>query len=620
MLNRREALMTGAAAAGLALAAGASAWAQLAVPPAAPSGAGPEDARLRAMLDRFFNEQVQESPQQATGLGLDKGPNAPLKSRLDPRTEAEKQRRLARNRGQLAELRTIDRARLTGASPVDYDVVEYQLTTQIRGGERFAYGSSGSRYAPYVVSQLTGAYQDVPTFLDTQHQIRDDADADAYLSRLNEFTAVLDQDTERMRADVARGVVPPDFVLDLTLGQLRKLREVAPGETTLVGSLARRARAAGLARDYAAPATGIVQERVFPALDRQIAAVAALRPRAGHEAGVWRLPDGAAFYAGALEAATTTTLSPDEVHRMGLEQVAQITADIDRILRSQGMTQGTVAQRLVAAGDNPAQLFPDTDEGRAALLESLNGYVRQMSAQLPRAFNVLPKAALEIRRVPPSIQDGAPNGYYNGASLDGSRPAIYYINLKTTHDWPKFGLPTLTFHEGVPGHHLQISTAQESPNIPLIRRRGGFSAYSEGWALYAEQVADELGFYANNPLGRVGFLQSFLFRAARLVVDTGMHAKRWTREQATDYLVGATGFPRERTQREIDRYVVWPGQACSYKIGHTQWVRLRDRARQQLGARFDLRQFHEVLLEGAMPLTILERVVEARTRARLQAA
>jgi uncharacterized protein (DUF885 family) len=305
---------------------------------------------------------------------------------------------------------------------------------------------------------------------------------------------------------------------------------------------------------------------------------------------------------------------------MGLEQVAQITADLDRTLRRQGMTRGTVAQRLVAAGDDPAQLYPDTDEGRAALLQSLNGYVREMAAQLPRAFDVLPKAALEIRRVPPSIQDGAPNGYYNGASLDGSRPAIYYINLKTTHDWPKFGLPTLTYHEGVPGHHLQISTAQESPSIPLIRRRGGFSAYSEGWALYAEQVADELGMYASYPLGRAGYLQSFLFRAARLVVDTGMHAKRWTREQATDYLVGATGFPRERTQREIDRYVVWPGQACSYKIGHTQWVRLRDRARQQLGPRFDLKDFHTVLLQGAMPLTILERVVEARTRARMQAA
>ena len=253
------------------------------------------------------------------------------------------------------------------------------------------------------------------------------------------------------------------------------------------------------------------------------------------------------------------------------------------------------------------------------LLAALNGYVAKMTPLLPRAFDTLPKAPLTIRRVPPFIQDGAPNGYYNGASLDGSRPAIYYINLKTTHDWPKFGLPTLTWHEGIPGHHLQISTAQESTEIPQIRRRGGFAAYTEGWALYAEQLAGELGVYDDDPLGRAGFLQSFLFRAARLVVDTGMHHERWSREKATDYLVQATGYPVPRSQREIDRYVVWPGQACSYKIGHTTWVRLREKAKARLGARFDLKDFHGVLRQGAMPLTVLERVVDARTEARLRA-
>jgi uncharacterized protein (DUF885 family) len=238
-----------------------------------------------------------------------------------------------------------------------------------------------------------------------------------------------------------------------------------------------------------------------------------------------------------------------------------------------------------------------------------------MYGRLPQAFATVPSAPLEIRRVPPEIQDGASNGYYRRASLDGSRPAIYFINLKDMGDWPKFTLPTLSYHEGVPGHHLQISIAQESKDIPTLRKLGFFSAYSEGWALYAEQLADELGVYASDPLGRAGFLQSFLFRAARLVVDTGIHSKRWSREQATDYMVKTTGFARPRSQREVERYCTMMGQACSYKVGHTAWVRARTDAQKTLGPKFDLKQFHEILREGAMPLSILERRIRERTAA-----
>jgi uncharacterized protein (DUF885 family) len=217
--------------------------------------------------------------------------------------------------------------------------------------------------------------------------------------------------------------------------------------------------------------------------------------------------------------------------------------------------------------------------------------------------------------VPPFIQDGAANGYYQRASLDGSRPASYFINLKDTHDWPKFGLPSLTYHEAVPGHHLQISIQQESTSIPMIRRAGSFfSAFSEGWALYAEQLASEMGMYEGDPIGQAGFLQSFLFRAARLATDTGIHFKRWSREQATDYMVSTTGFPRARTQREIERYCVWPGQACSYKVGHTTWARLREQAKAKLGGRFDIKAFHNVaLVNGAVPLTVLETVINRWT-------
>src|SRR3954453_2777431 len=283
------------------------------------------------------------------------------------------------------------------------------------------------------------------------------------------------------------------------------------------------------------------------------------------------------------------------------------------------MTKGGLGARLAALNVSPAQLYPDTDEGRAALIASLNAGVKDMYGRLPRAFATLPNAPLEIRRVPPEIQDGASNGYYNRASLDGSRPAIYFINLKDVGDWPKYTLPTLSYHEGVPGHHLQISLAQESKDIPTLRKLGFFSAYSEGWALYAEQLADEVGVYDSDPLGRDGFLHSFPFRAARLVVDTGLHTKRWSREKATDYMVQTTGFARPRSQREVERYCVLIGQACSYKVGHRAWVDARTEAQKTLAAKFDIKQFHEGRREAAMPLSIRQRRIKERTAAALAA-
>jgi uncharacterized protein (DUF885 family) len=347
---------------------------------------------------------------------------------------------------------------------------------------------------------------------------------------------------------------------------------------------------------------------VYPALDRQRSLVTELRGRAVHDAGVWRLPDGDAYYAAAASAATTVEMTGDDIHKLGLAQVAEIGARIDGILKRQGLTQGSVGERLVALNKRPDQLYPNTDAGRDALLEQLRGQITAMTKRLPEQFPVLPKAPVEVRRVPEAIQAGAPGGYYQSASLDGSRPAIYFINLRDTFDRPKFGLGTLSYHEAVPGHHLQVMSALESENIPLIRRRGFYSGYSEGWALYAEQLADEMGMYDGNPLGQVGYLQSLLFRATRLVVDSGMHAKRWSREKATDYLIATTGIARGRSQGEIDRYTVWPGQACSYKIGHTVWVKLRDEAKRKAGANWDPKAFHQILAMGAMPLAVLEQV------------
>ena len=603
-MDRRSFLATGATAALLPLA-------ETPAIAALTSKAGSGDAKLNAAFDEIFQERVRNSPTLASSLGLDKGPNAALKSKFDTDpSPVARAKSLTRNRKAIARLRAISPAALSGAAKLNREVVLYSLETSTVAPSRW---NIDSAQRPYPITQQGGSYFSTPDFLNTSHTIDNAADAEAYLSRLNQFATLLDNDTAEQRAQAARGFLAPKWSIDLALGQMRKLRGVPAEQSSMVDSIAKRTAAKGIAGDWARQASNIVSKSVYPALDRQIAAMEALKPTSRPGDGAGRLPNGEAIYAEALRQATTTNFSPTEVHQMGLAQVAEISAEIDKILRSEGYTNGSVGERLNAVGKE--QEYPDTDAGRAELLAYLNNRVEDMYGRLPNAFATLPRAPLEIRRVPPEIQDGASNGYYRGAALDNSRPAIYFINLKDLGDWPKYTLPTLCYHEGVPGHHLQISIAQESKDIPLLRKTGGFSAYSEGWALYAEQVADELGVYADDPLGRAGYLQSFLFRATRLVVDTGIHSKGWSREQATDYMVKTTGYARARSQREIERYCTMIGQACSYKVGHTAWMRARDEAKKRLGARFDIKQFHEVLREGAMPLSILERRIRERTAA-----
>ena len=574
---------------------------------------GSGDARLNALFEDIFQEAVQTSPTLATQLGLDKGPNAALKSKLrtDP---APVQRRddLARNRRSIAQLQAIGPRTLSDPAKLNREVVLYQLETAIAAPSRWDIDFA---QRPYPIFQQGGAYFSLPDFLNSAHTIENSADAEAYLSRLQQFATVLDNDTAEQRAQAARGFLAPVWSIDLTLGQMRKLRGAAPEQSTLVDSIVRRTREKNIAGDWQRRAARIVGDAVYPALDRQIALMEQLRPTSRPGDGAWRLTEGEAIYAEALRQATTTNFSPDEVHQLGLAQVAELNTQLDPLLHAAGFTKGTVGQRLAALNVDPSQLYANTDPGRAELIASLNEDVKAMYPKLPQAFATLPNAPLEIRRVPPEIQDGASNGYYRRAALDGSRPAIYFINLKDTGDWPKYSLPSLTYHEGVPGHHLQISISQESKDIPTLRKIGGFSAYSEGWALYSEQLSDELGGYSG--IEKAGYLQSFLFRAARLVIDTGIHSKRWSREQATDYMVATTGFARPRSQREIERYCTQMGQACSYKIGHIAWLRARTKAQQALGDRFDVRDFHEILREGAMPLTILERRIDQRINATL---
>ena len=605
MLDRRSVLFSGASSVAFALSGIARARAA-----SASVAANPEAAKLDTLFDAFMDEIIDQAPEFATSLGIDKGDRAYQRFMVSDRSLAQVEFFKKLNSDQLARLKTIDRAKLTGMDAVNYDVVLYGLRQQEDDNKRFDYGGGGVG-GPYVLSQLTGSYSQAPDFLDSQHRIETKDDADAYLARLSEFATVLDQEREVAEHDVALGVVPPDFVLARALDQMHKLRDVPADKSEMVESVAGRAKEKKIEGDYAAIATRLLIQRVYPALDRQIDFLKGLQPKSVHDAGVWRLPDGDAYYAASLEAATTTTMKPQEIHQLGLDVVKDHTAKIDALMRANGLSKGTVGERLRAMYDDPKFRYPNTDAGKDKLIADLNVKVQKIRAALPGWFGVLPKADLVIKRVPKYTEAGAPGGYYQPASLDGSRPGTYYINLRDTAEVPSWTLPTLTYHEGIPGHHLQISISQESP-LPLIRKISGFTAYVEGWALYAEQLASEMGMYEGDPWGQIGQLHDAMFRGVRLVVDSGMHAKRWSREQAVKYYVDTLGDQEASAVTEIERYCVWPGQACAYMVGKLTFLRLRDKAKAALGARFDIRQFHDtVLLSGALPLAVLEQVVDA---------
>jgi uncharacterized protein (DUF885 family) len=597
-MNRRDLLLTSAAAA-------FSAESALAKAPRGNEGVGGEGARLNALFDAIMTQALDNSPEFTTSLGLDNGARAAAKSKLDDRSIPAQEAAIARTSDQLRRLRAIDRAALNAVDRVNYDCVLYTTALQDQGNRQFPiYGS------PYVISQLTGAYQGVPDFLDSQHSIETKADADAYLSRLSAFATALDQEIELVRHDVAKGVTPPDFILDKALIQMTALRDAPAEKSNLVQSVIRRAKEKGIAGDYATPAAEIYAGKVQPALDRQIALLKELRRTAVHDAGIGRLPQGEALYALSLKNWTTSDMAPDEIHRTGLNLVAEQSAQIDAILKAQGLSQGTVGQRLRALYDDPKYRYPNTDAGKDKLIADLNLKVAAVQARLPAYFGTLPKAKLDIRRVPKFTEAGAPGGYYEPGTLDGTRNGAYYINLRDTAEVPSWTLPTLTFHEGVPGHHLQGSLAMEN-HLPLIRKTQWFSGYGEGWALYAEQLAVEMGMYDDDPLGHVGQLHDSLFRAVRLVVDSGIHSKSWSREQAIKYYVETLGDQDASATTEVERYCVWPGQACSYMLGKLDWLRLRAKAKTALGPKYDIRQFHDAgLLPGAMPLAVLDRVID----------
>ena len=605
MIDRR--LLLGGAAATVA-AAGMPSFA-IAQGRAAAASDPAEAARLKALMDDFMAEDLRLDPETATGLGLDLGELAWAKSQLTDASLAGHARQKARTSSQLERLLRIRRDALGGMDAVNYDTIEDALAVTDEADRRFAYGGDGAD-SPYVLSQITGAYQSTPDFMDTQHQIAGKADADAYLARMEGFARKLDDEVEVARHDAGLGVIPPDFVIDRALDQMRTLVAQSTESATLVASLERRLKAQGIDGGHGEQARGIYDDAIRPALQRQIGLFESWRPKAGHDAGVWRLPDGAAYYALALRSYTTSASSPAEVHRLGLDQVASLSAQADGLMKSQGLTQGSVGERLRVMFRDPKFLVANTDDAKARLVESLNAKVQAVEAKLPQWFGRIPKTKLLIRRIPKETELGYPSHYTIG-TLDGSRPAIYWINLRDIAESPSWLLPTLTFHEGVPGHHLQESVSREAGELPLLRKALGNSGYAEGWALYAEQLAVEMGMYADDPFGHIGQLHDALLRAVRLVLDSGLHDQRWSREQAIAYFTEHLGDPDSAAIQEVERYCVWPGQACSYMLGKMELLRLRDRARKSLGGRFDIHAFHDaVLLAGNMPLTVLERRVD----------
>jgi uncharacterized protein (DUF885 family) len=599
MLDRRQ-LLASAVAAGVAAPVHAATHA---------TGAD-QGQKLTALLDTFWAEELQRDPERATDLGLDTGANAPLKHRLKDVSRVGIEGDRADVARQAQGLAAIDRKALTGMDAVNYDTVAYMVESRRRVLALDMGGTDGFSPSCYVLSPITGAYHGVPDFLENKHKVEDAEGAEAYLDRMKALAGALDDNTERFRHDTAKGVVPPDFLIDITLTQMGQIR-VPASQSRVVASLAKRAADKGLPARYAEGAAHLHETMILPALDRQMTTVKAARAQAGHAPGISRFRDGEAFYAANLRYTTTTSMTPKEVHQLGLDEAKEIGARLDVLLKAQGLTQGSLGQRVQALFKDPTQFYANTPEGKAQLLAYLQAKLEAVKARLPTVFDRLPPYKVEARAIPAAIDSGAPGAYSEPPSLDGSRPGYIRFNLHDTAEWPRWNLDTTLYHEGLPGHQLQMGLSLQSTEIPILRRNMYLSAYGEGWALYAEQLANEIGMYDDSPLGRIGWLKGQMFRAGRCIVDTGMHTMGWSQEKAVQTLGDLTGDAVGFTTREVNRYCAIPAQACSYKIGHTYWEGQRARAKAALGAKFDIKAFHDAgLLSGAMPLEVLGRRVD----------
>jgi uncharacterized protein (DUF885 family) len=566
------------------------------------------------LIDECAEHLLALFPETATSLGIDTGNRAALRSQLTDRSEAGKQRIADQVKTDLDRVTAFDASGVSYKMSTSLEVVKSAYTTALEG---FAlpYGdiTVGSwRNTPYVVIQNVGAYLDLPRFLDSDHRIENTADAEAYLARLQSYAKQLDGELGRIQAAREMGLIPPAFLIDKALGQLTLSIDNARNGGSVVESIERRAKEKNIAGDWAARARSIATSDIAPALQRQLGELQVQRKAATNDPGISARPNGEAFYQWALKASTTTSMTPDEIHELGRSELRDLHAQMDTILKEVGYTRGTVGQRMNELAKDPRYQFADGDPGRAEIMAFIDEKLAWIKAQMPRAFNTVVNPNMEVKRLPPEEEPGAPGAYGGAGSIDGTIPGRYWINLRTTDLHSKYSLADLSFHEAIPGHIWQGEYTHE---MPLIRQLLSFNAYSEGWALYAEQLADELGAYETDRVGRLGYLQSLAFRACRLVVDTGLHAKGWTREQGVKFFVDENGSNPLEVASEVDRYCSWPGQACGYKVGHSEINQQRQKAQSALGAKYDLKAFNDtVVLGGNVPLDVLGRNVDEYIR------
>lgn len=591
----------------LALCATAPAvMAQTTAPAAASSQAQSEDARLNAFFDQAFQERIALSPQSMTSLGLKTDYD-----KLDDVSDAASARALALQESQLARMKAqFDPTKLNAQSKMSWRLFEYgvqqaRLSNQWRDWG-FQFAANGNPTTS------------LPVFLINNHRISSVADAEAYVSRITEAERYMGQVATTLKARAAEGVVSPRFVFAPSIENTRNVITGAPFDNGAdnpvwadfqkkVGALdADQATKDRLLASARAALTG-PYKRGF---DTVLTALAEVQPMADSDAGVWRLPNGEAYYNARLQLSTTTDLTADQIHQIGLDEVARIQAEMEVIKAKVGFS-GSLQDFFVFLKTDPRFQYPNTPEGKEQYLTDARAFIAQVMAVAPQWFSNLPKAALEVRAVEPFREATASIAFYNAPAPDGSRPGIYYVNLSDMTQVLKPQIEGISYHEGAPGHHFQIAYAQEIEGLPRFRRFGGYGAYAEGWGLYAEQLGKEMGFY-QDPYSDFGRLSTELWRAVRLVTDTGLHAKRWSREQAMDYFRQNSLLSERDIQKEVERYITNPGQATSYKIGELKIEELRAKAEATLGDRFDIKDFHAVVLgSGSVPLDVLADQVDA---------